>query len=112
MERRANERHRVWFPMTVVTEDGGEGTAITFDVSSTGVLMACPGELAVGSKVTLRFTLSTEDEERVLAGTVRRTELNPEGDARWRHRLAVEFDDPHPELESLIEAEARADDEP
>lgn len=110
MERRANERHRVWFPMTVVTDDGGKGTAITFDVSATGVLMACPGELKLGSRVTLRFTLSTEDEERVVSGTVRRAELNP-GDARWRHRLAVEFDEPHPELEALLEAEARADGE-
>ena len=33
-ERRASERFPVWFPMTVVTDDGEEGTAITIDAST------------------------------------------------------------------------------
>lgn len=108
MERRANERYRVWFPMTVVTDDGEEGTAITYDVSATGLLMACPGFLETGSHVTLKFKVSSDEgEERVVPATILRMEDNLEGDSGpWRYRMAVQFDDPHPELEALLEREA------
>ena len=38
-ERRSKERFSVWFPLTVITDDGEEGTAITFDVSAAGLLI-------------------------------------------------------------------------
>jgi len=109
MERRSNERYRVWFPMSVVTDDGEEGTAITYDVSSTGLLMACPGSLAPGSHVSLRFKVG-EGEARVVAAQIIRREENQEGDTGpWRYRMAVRFDEPHPELESLLQAETEED---
>ena len=107
MERRANERYRVWFPMTVVTDAGEIGTAITYDVSSTGLLMACPGSLDAGSHVTLKFKVSDEAEETVVPATIIRLEENEEGDAGpWRYRMAVNFDEPQPALESLVQAES------
>ena len=102
MERRDKERYRVWFPMTVVTEAGDEGTAITYDVSSGGLLMACPGALDVGARVTLRFKIEEEDEERVIGASILRLEPNPGGETPWRFRMAVQFDEPHPELEALL----------
>jgi len=106
MERRANERHAVWFPMTVVTEDGEEGTAITFDVSSTGLLMACAGPLTIGQRVTLTFELSSDNQARAVKGTIRRVTEQPDEAGPWRYRMAVEFDDADFDLESQIKAEA------
>lgn len=109
-ERRASERFPVWFPMTVVTDDGEEGTAITYDASAGGLLMACAGVLAVGAHVTLRFTLSAEGSERRVGARVVRVEEQKGGDAGpWRFRMAVEYDEPHPALEGLIKAEAAQD---
>lgn len=105
MERRSTERYRVWFPMTVVTDAGEEGTAITYDVSSTGLLMACPGGLEAGAHVTLKFTISDAGEAREVPATILRLEANEPGDTGpWRYRMAVAFDEPHPELEALLKA--------
>jgi hypothetical protein len=105
MERRAKERYRVWFPMTVVTSRGDEGTAITYDVSAAGLSMACPGKLELGERVTLRFRIDPGDaSERSYGGEVVRVEGNDGEDGPWRFRMAIRFDEPHPELEGILEA--------
>jgi hypothetical protein len=107
MERREKERYRVWFPMTVVTDDGEEGTAITYDVSASGLLMACPGRLAVGAHVTLRFKVSEDEpQEREVAAEIVRVEENAGEEGPWRYRMAVRFDAPQPDLEGVLEANA------
>ena len=106
MERRRQERYQVWFPITVVTDDGQEGTAITYDVSSTGLLMACPGRLETGVHLTLRFRIDPDTPERAVRGSVVRVEDRPDEDGPWRHRLAVDFDEPQPDLQGLLEAAA------
>jgi c-di-GMP-binding flagellar brake protein YcgR len=108
MERRTNERYRIWFPMTVVTDDGEEGTAITYDVSAAGLLMACPGKLDVGAHVTLRFRVGADDpDQRAIGARVVRVEDNaPDEEGPWRHRMAVEFDTPQPDLQGVLEAHA------
>jgi len=109
MERRSNERYSVWFPMTVVTDEGEEGTAITYDVSATGLLMACPGSLDVGAHVTLQFHVTDASETRTVGAKIVRNEPNEEGDAGpWRYRMAVEFDQAQADLEGLVEAEAQS----
>lgn len=102
-ERRANERHQVWFPMTVVTATGEQGTAITYDLSATGVLIACPGRLEVGERVTLRFSLRAGEEERAFAGKIARVEESADDLGPWRFRMAVELDEACPELDGLLE---------
>ncbi len=111
-ERRASERFPVWFPMTVVTDGGEEGTAITFDASAGGLLMACAGGLPVGAHVTLRFTLTAEGSERRVGARVVRSEEQSDEAGPWRFRMAVEYDEPHPALEGLIKAEAAQDPQP
>lgn len=90
--------------MTAVTDDGQEGTAISFDVSATGLLLAAAGKLDVGTHVTLKFTVNEGDEERSVTGRVVRVE--PHAEAPWKHRMAIEFDEPHPELEGLLKSES------
>lgn len=108
-ERRSRERYRVWFPMSVIADGGAEGTAITYDVSASGLLMACPGRLEVGSKVALKFRMTPDAPERELPAKIVRVEERPDEDGPWRYRMAVQFDQPHPELEGLL-AEASRDD--
>lgn len=111
MERRTNLRYRVWFPLRVVTEEGEEGTAITYDVSTVGLLMACPGSLELGRSVQLRFRVSPDEpEERAIRGTIVRLEPREEGDdGPWRHRMAVRFDQPQHELEAALRSEAEGE---
>jgi hypothetical protein len=94
--------------MRVVADGGDEATAITYDVSASGLLMACPGKLDVGARVELRFRVtSAEAEERVIVGRVVRLEPREDGDdGPWRYRMAVQFDAPQPELEGVLRAES------
>ena len=107
MERRGGERYRVWFPVTVTTEGGEEGTAITYDVSTEGLLLACPGALPVGARVTLRFEIAEDPAgPREVRASVVRVEDNPvAADGPWRYRLALAFESSQPELEQLLEAQ-------
>ncbi len=100
--------------MRVITEEAGEGTAITYDASATGLLIACPGKLEVGTLVQLRFRVTGEEPERSVAGRVVRLDPPEEGDdGPWRYRMAVAFDEPQPGLEGAlrVEAEDEAEDE-
>lgn len=106
MERRGQERYRVWFPMTVRTPEGEEGTAITYDVSATGLLMACPGELAVGAVIHLSFRVGADDPPREIAARVLRVEPRPDEEGPWRFRMAVEFAEAQPDLEGVLAARA------
>jgi hypothetical protein len=109
-ERRSSERYRVWFPVTVVTASGEEGTAITYDVSAAGILMACPGRLEAGEAVTLRFRVEQDEDERSFPAKIVRSEENDEDDGLWRYRMAAHFDEPHPELENMLERESKLPD--
>ena len=108
MDRRGQERYRVWFPMTVRTREGEEGTAITYDVSATGLLMACPGPLDVGASIHLSFRVGADDPTREIAARVLRVEPRPDEQGPWRFRMAVEFDEAQPDLEGALIAHAEA----
>lgn len=100
-ERRAHERHPVWFPITVANGSGGEGTAISYDVSSGGLLMACPGRVEPGAEIIVKFRIRGDGPEQIARGRVVRVEENqPEGP--WRWRIAVGFEDDVPEIEALL----------
>ena len=85
-----------------IQSQAGDGFAISYDVSSGGLLVACPGSLEVGSEVTATFRVKKDAPEHVVKGKVLRIE--PTGEqGPWRYRIAVAFDTPMPELEALIE---------
>lgn len=98
--RREHARHSVWFPIAVRSPDG-EGIAISYDVSTGGLLMACPGRLEAGAEVSVTFRVREGAPERSAQGRVVRIEENqPHG--AWRWRIAVEFDTPMDDVETLI----------
>ena len=106
-DRRGHVRHPVWFPVSIQSA-GADGIAITYDVSVGGLLVACPGTLDVGAEVTVTFRINASAPEQSVKGRVVRIEPNSGADdGPWRHRIAVEFAEPMPELESMIAAGAR-----
>jgi hypothetical protein len=94
----------VWFPIAVQSSIG-EGIAISYDVSSGGLLMACPGKLEAGAAVTVKFRIDASAPEQEVRGKVVRVEKNQnDEDGPWRWRIAVEFEQPVPEVEALLAA--------
>lgn len=99
-DRREHARHEVWFPIAVSSRDG-EGLAISYDVSSGGLLMACPGRLEPGAEVTVTFRVREGAPEQTAKGRVVRVEEN-QPDGVWRWRIAVELEPRLTELEALL----------
>ena len=108
MSRRTNERFQVWLPVKV--DALKEGLAVTHDASSRGVLMVTASKLEPGSTVEIAVKLPEDPELRHVTGRVVRVEENPEDPhGLWPHRLAVEFDEPQPDLEWVVGSERAAD---
>ncbi len=93
-------RYLAWFPVRV-NADGNERVVLSRNLSQTGLLLSGPDRLAVGAPVTVEFRLSTDQQTRRISGIVVRTSEGE--DDTYPYRMAVEFDDPVPELQRLIE---------
>jgi hypothetical protein len=108
MTRRTNERYQVWVPVKV--DALREGIAVTHDASSRGVLMLTASTLDAGSTVEIGLKLPGEPEPRRVSGRVIRIEENPEDPhGLWPHRMAIEFDQPQPDLEWVVGSEKSQD---
>jgi hypothetical protein len=101
MERRT-KRVVVWLPVRV--EELAEGMAVTHNASARGVMLVTASALELGAPVTITFQVPEAcASEQTVHGRVVRVEPNRDDpDGLWRHRLAVEFDEPLPELESIL----------
>lgn len=87
--------------------DAGEvrgGLAVNHDIGPGGMLVALTADLEVGMPVRVTFALpGSPDPQREIRGVVGRIENNDEDpDGPWRHRVAVVFDELHPELEAAL----------
>jgi hypothetical protein len=86
--------------------------AVTHDASPAGVMIVAANRLQVGAPVDLTFQIPpTGEREVAVRGTVVRVAENtadPYG--MWPYRIAIEFDDPDPELEPVIDQLAQTHD--
>ena len=103
MERRSSDRYRLWLPISIPALR--EGLAVGHDASKGGLLMVTASTVEVGALVTISFHMPPDDPvEHTLVGRVVRVERNDaDPDGLWPHRMALEFDHPVPELESLLQ---------
>lgn len=103
VERRANARYDIWLPVRI--DSLREGVAVSHNASKTGMMVVTATQLPIGAEVTLSFRMPPDgDTEHEIRGTVVRTLVNDKDpDGLWPHALAIEFDDPIPELESLLQ---------
>lgn len=98
-DRREGHRHHVYLAAEIVLGDAVR-SAITKEVSASGLLVLTRAKLAEGQSVRLRVYLPG-DEDRALTITgevVRREELAADERGTWRDKVAVAFDQPQPEL--------------
>jgi hypothetical protein len=102
-EKREFDRYTLWFPVTV-EGPSREIWAVCHDASAGGILISGSAEIGVGSIVTVTFRVTADDDEaRTVQGRVVRVDVpNDDPRAVWRHRMAIEFLDPVPALQSLF----------
>ena len=103
MERRANARYDIWLPLEI--DVLREGIAVSHDASKNGMLIVTASQPDVGTKVVITFRLPPgETSSRSVKATVVRVgpnEKDPNG--IWPHAVAVQFEAPVPELETLLQ---------
>lgn len=105
-ERRGATRYGVWFPLQLNSE-GDSIIGISRDISERGVAMVVAAAPTVGASVKVHLSLPGE-EERVVQGKVLRVEENAaDAEGLWRHRVAIEFDEPVEALAEALEEIAR-----
>ncbi len=68
-------------------------------------MISSAGALEIGAAVTVTFRMAPHDPtERKVEGSIVRIEPNrDDGGGTWPHRMAIEFQRPMPELDSLLE---------
>lgn len=103
-ERREHARYRLWFPVQLSGESMQDGMAMGHNASQKGLLIACQTTLALGSRVKLTFQLSPQHKpQSTVEGRVVRSDPNTEDPyGLWPFRVAIELDEPVPELEAIL----------
>ncbi len=117
-ERRRSPRHRAYLAAEIVVDTDIERSAVTKDVSETGLLLLTRARLIEGQRVKLKIHRpGEEDRPLVLSGhVVRREMLTREEIGTWREKVAFAFEEPQPalarEFEALAERQARTSSSP
>ncbi len=99
---RRSRRYEVWLPVRI--EELTAGMAVSHNASGRGMLLVTAATLEVGADVHVVVSLPPDaTKEKELHGRVVRVEKNDEDpDGLWPHRMAVEFDEPTDELETVL----------
>ena len=91
----------IWFPVHLDAGSLGDQVTLSRNLSQKGVLLASREGFLIGAAVTVTFEGPFDEKKRTLEGTVVRTSEGE--DDRFPFRIAVEFDDPAPDLEAALE---------
>jgi len=117
-ERRRAPRHRAYLAAEIVVDTDIERSAVTKDVSESGLLLLTRARLVEGQPVKLKIH-RPGDEERplVLSGyVVRREMLTHDEIGTWREKVAFAFEEPQPDLArefaALAERQSRPSSQP
>lgn len=104
MERRQHDRYRLWIPVDIDSEDGSTWPGVVHDVSERGALAVTSATFKVGVRVTVRFHLPPDGKrESRLVGEITRAGANAaDPDSLWQKEIALQFDEPIPELDALV----------
>lgn len=103
-ERRAHPRYRLWIPARIQGEAEISRLAVGHDMSQKGTMLVTRAKLEAGAAVRLFVRIPPDSkQEHEIGAKVVRTALNDaDPDGLWPFRLALEFDEPYPEIESLL----------
>ena len=102
-ENRRSRRVKTWFPVRMRNADR-RNTAVAKYISEKGILLAARRELPLGTEVHVSLHLDPEaGTPRLVHGRVVRQEPNAnDPGGLWPYKLAIEFDEPDPELMAAI----------
>ena len=104
VERREHDRYRLWIPVEIDSADGSTWPGVIHDVSERGALAVTAATFKIKVRVTVRFHLPPDSNvERSLEGEIARVGVNgADPDSLWKKAIAVQFDEPIPDLDALI----------
>lgn len=103
-DNRKHHRHIAWFPARIERSHAVTRLGITHNISQGGALIVCNSTWSEGDVVTMTLRVPGSFEEKTVAGRVVRVELNTEDpDGAFPHKIAIQFDETMPELESVME---------
>ena len=88
--------------MRLETPETDDGVAVSRNVSNTGLLMVAAARLDVGASITVTFQVAKGSPEKSVVARIVRCERNHEASGIFPFRIAVEFVEPHQELEALL----------
>jgi hypothetical protein len=108
-ERRGAQRFKVWFPMQVRPDGGEPQLAVSQNVSRSGLLVATAVALEIGGTVEVVYQLPHAEQRRVEGHIVRVQPNDEDPDGLWPYYVAVEFESPVPEMESLVDRVSHID---
>lgn len=108
-ERRHAERHEAFVGAELELEGmQGRWTAMTKDLSATGLLLFCRGHLKLEQPLTLFLFLPGDGPPLEVRGkVVRRKELSAEESTLWSEKVAVAFDALPADVAETFEALSR-----
>jgi hypothetical protein len=110
-ERRYSGRYNLGFGISYYREAGdAKYEGICYDVSTTGMTIGTKEKLMVGEHVHIRFRLMPEhaNEASVSASPIRVMENPYDTTDTWPYLSAIQFDDPFPELEPMLNIASQA----
>lgn len=100
-ERRGDPRHLACFPAELLTSEGVARTALIRDLSVSGALLFTRARLEVGDSVRLSLHLKEGTEPFFTTARVVRNQRRAIEVAHpWTKAVAVQFDEPLPEIEA------------
>lgn len=104
-ERRVDPRHIACFPAHVETTEGAPRSALIRDLSISGALLLTRARLRVGDTVKLELHLREASAPNTVTARVVREERRPSEMVHpWTKSVAVQFEEPIPELEEDAKA--------
>lgn len=103
-ERRHHRRFRLWLPARIKGGAEDSQLAIGHDMSQVGALLVTSEALSIGDRVRVFVRLPPDSTQEIeIRARVVRCEPNPQDpQGLWPVAVAVEFEDPVPELENLL----------
>lgn len=110
-ERRVSGRYSLWFSISYYREAGdARYEGICYEVSTTGMTIGTKEKLMVGEHVHIRFRVipAHANDASVLASPIRVMENPYDATDTWPYLCAIQFDDPFPELEPLLNIAAQS----
>lgn len=99
--RREHPRYMIWFPVTL---DAGTraAQAICRDASQQGLRIASNTAIEVGASVTITVRVARDAPDKTVTGRIVRMRTDESPTSPFPHMLAIEFEEPVPELEPML----------